>query len=227
MKERPILFSGPMVRAILEGRKTVTRRIVNDRSRCGYAHSEIASIEPGGFTTVSGIEFSWDTPYGEPGDRLWVRETWCPLDGDYKPIGRNQHVTPGGIISWRADHLDPKGDAGPLEWRPSIFMPRWASRIALDVTGVRVERLHEISNQDAMREGIPQMYGEARIGGLIPEPTTMEQWETARDRWDNSTSAENFSRLWDRINGERAPWTSNPLVWVLDFNLYLAATRAA
>ena len=113
MKEKPILFNGEMVKAILDGRKTMTRRVM--RGAC---------------------------PYGAVGDRLWVRETWCPLNQDYAPAARGVSLPSDGsnvIVSYRADHVDPRGDAMLLQWRPAIFMPRWASRITLRIVNVRLE----------------------------------------------------------------------------------------
>lgn len=168
MKERPILFSGPMVRAILGGRKTQTRRIVK-----------------------TGTPDDWNAcPYGVIGDHLWVRECFSKpyeLDIQAKCFTGFYRAT----------------DAGrKVKWMPSIFMPRWASRIALEITNVRIERLQDISEADAQREGwdwsnhdVMQTY----------DPVTMD---TAR-RW--------FQAKWDEINGKRAPWGSNPLVWLVEF----------
>ena len=98
-------------------------------------------------------------------------------------------------------------------------MPRWASRITLAVEAVRVERLHDVTRDDAMAEGIPQMHGEACSIGLIePRGGGPRNGPNSRDIWDNSTSVENYARLWDSINGKRAPWASNPWVWVVTFS---------
>lgn len=124
MKERPILFSGPMVRAIREARKTQTRRVVKE-------------IDPDEFVSSNEADnLALCCPYGAVGDRLWVRETWQGNQGD---------------IRYGADGDSLHGYNG---WRPSIFMPRWASRITLEVTGVRVERVQEISEEDAQAEGV-------------------------------------------------------------------------
>lgn len=174
MKERGILFSAPMVRAILSGRKTVTRRILGNQGAIigmdvPQAREHILSR----------------CPYGAAGDRLWVRETWMPHDTD---DSRN--------IRYRAD-----GDVANtnLPWKPSIFMPRWASRITLEVVGVRVERLQEITNADAVAEGVDPGMGFCDFS--IPH------------------HREAFERLWDEINGKRAPWASNPLVWRVEFRM--------
>ena len=198
MKERPILFSGPMVRAILEGRKTQTRRVVKGLTP-GHAHTgrsltglgypasmgkwwaEFLHSEPGSPIYVA-------CPYGQPGDRLWVRETWAlhPDDGE------------AGVL-WRA--TDPGWDAEGtgLKWRPSIFMPRWASRIELEVTGVRVERVQGISEADAQAEGVAAVQGD-------PE--------------DHVDPVDRFAQVWDGINGKRGHgWDVNPWVWVVEFRV--------
>lgn len=198
-KERPILFSAPMVRAILEGRKTMTRRVVSPRltpdgmwarddSRgCErlFRHGEVAPRGAKPWWPIGGINGAISRcPYGVPGDMLWVRETWAS-DVDGCPAG----------LSYRADHLDPRGDgpANPMRWRPSIFMPRWASRITLEVTGVRVERLQDITAGDAECEGV-----DAAHCGRIDA----------------------FERLWDSINSSRGyGWTVNPWVWVVTFKV--------
>src|SRR5574342_440540 len=132
MKERPILFSGPMVRAILEGRKSQTRRVAKLRS----------TRRPSGLVVFS---LHNRCPYGAPGDRLWVRETWCPVDDreeggklwvDYRATPRYSAEHPAG---WDAAPADIEA----LKWRPSIHMPHWASRISLEVTDVRCERLQD------------------------------------------------------------------------------------
>lgn len=188
MADKPILFSAPMVNAILGGRKTMTRRVV----------------KMGGVESVDGVPHAEDqygdwhklakfSPYGKPGDTLWVRETWCPLNLDYEAAPRNVLVPPDGanvIVSYRADHSDPRGDAKPLQWRPSIFMPRWASRITLRITEVKVERLQEMKREDAEAEGI----GDSPL------------WRPA------------FKQLWDSINAKRGyGWDANPWVWVVSF----------
>ena len=140
MKERPILFSGPMVRAILDGRKTMTRRIVKQQAdNGGYCQS----LDPDKGVWLVHNGGSIRCPYGQPGDRLWVRETWSAWTGGMTSCGEE-----------RAPQIEYKATSqseGP--WRPSIFMPRWASRILLEITDVRVERLNDISEEDAIAEG--------------------------------------------------------------------------
>ncbi len=184
MKERPILFSAPMVRAILDGRKTQTRRVVKHQP-----------IPPDAFPC----------PYGQPGDRLWVRESFQPIHAD----GVEREDTDWGTGKGYACHYPATDEI--IEWvdgddkitsrcKPSIHMPRWASRINLEITGVRVERLQEISGMDAMCEGVH-----------VP-PNLPNDWaklEFARHE---------FYHLWASINGEKS-WASNPWVWVVGFKL--------
>ena len=167
VKERPILFSGAMVRAILEGRKTQTRRALNRNK----LYNGFAFDDP---------RIARACPYGQPGDRLWVRETWHLW-------GPPEHQ----ILAYRADYEDPDS----YTWRPSIFMPRGYSRLMLEVVGARVERVQDISETDAIAEGM-QSPG-------IPAATT------------NRAA---FARLWDEINGARGyGWEANPWVWVVEF----------
>lgn len=204
MREHKIHFTGPMVRAILEGRKTQTRRVVKPPSRPPDRASDgtepvVVGVNPEGWPILASggghrrwrasRTWVWDSsPYGTPGDRLWVRETWqtvtTPADRDTSKL------------FYAADHGARPGFAeDDWRWRPSIHMPRWASRITLEVTGVRVERLQDISADDARAEG---------VDGLPPQGGSNEaQWR--------------FRSLWDSINGKRASWASNPWVWVIEF----------
>jgi len=159
-RERPILFNGPMVQAILAGTKTQTRRVV----KTDFHH------DPEKLTAAH-------CPHGNPGDRLWVRETWC--------------IQPGGY-GYRADN-DPTDN--PCKWRPSIHMPRIASRITLDITAVRVNRLQDITTLDIIDEGV---------------------WPVDHTFGDNKAHRK-WIKLWDSINGKKAPWASNPWVWVIEF----------
>lgn len=178
MKERPILFSAPMVRAIVAGTKTQTRRIV----------------KPGVLEDGWPIAYAAERcPYGAPGDRLWVRETWAKA-GEV-----------GDDIEYRADNPDPLG----ARWRPSIHMPRWASRLLLEVTAVRVERLQDISEDDACAEGVQELDGTLDELALYARAKKMGECATDSRVW--------FAELWDSINGTRAPWASNPFVWVVSF----------
>lgn len=220
MKERPILMSGPMVRAILDGRKTVTRRVMRT-NHVGYRAFYRWDGEPfrrammrcSNETAPGTSVFCENNRFGVPGDRLWVRETWA----DVEPLpsrtpaydGARFAVRPDGSSSelwYRADGemgvTSLLFDDGP-RWRPSIHMPRWASRITLEVLDVRVERLHEIDEEDAAREGV-----ERSVDGYWVEP--------GPDGPTLSTAREAFSHLWDIINGPGS-WASNPWVWRLEF----------
>lgn len=188
MKERPILFSGEMVRAILDGRKTQTRRIVKavgpDNWLKGASNHVVHALD--------------HCPYGQPGDRLWVRETWstCPMYDKQKPSEMGPEYF--GTIRYKAS-----GErSGKL--RPSIFMPRWASRITLEIKDVRVERLNSISEEDAKAEGAPD-YQE---GINAPPP------EDGDYQWCYAAS---FRNLWQSINGAES-WQANSWVWVIEFS---------
>lgn len=173
IREKPILFSGGMVRAILAGRKTQTRRIV----KC--------AIAIGGTDT--------NCPYGNTGDRLWVKETFCYTD-------ESINVEPGYVF--RATDPDWSEMEG-FKWKPSIFMPRKASRITLEIVSVRVERLQAISEADAMAEGVEQMSHGFRD-------------YSARLDCQLGDAKMSYFTLWESINGAGS-WDQNPLVWVLEF----------
>jgi hypothetical protein len=153
MKSRPILFSGAMVRAIQAGTKTQTRRIVTERHI-----PEVANRVTGTLHKVKPL--THECPYGYPGDTLWVRETWairklqagCWIE--YKADSSNARVT----------HADAERLALPADtWRPSIFMPRWACRLEVQIVGIRVERLQDISEADAQAEGVASVAAYAAL----------------------------------------------------------------
>lgn len=202
MKERPILFNGAMVRAILAGAKTQTRRVITaEWARC------LDLDDPDDRT--SALE---QCPYGKPGDRLWVRETW----GGDSLCGyayRADHP------DWLRFHGDGEQPSGP--WRPSIHMRREASRLTLEVVSVRVDRLQDISEEDAMAEGIVPM-----SSGDFPDYSVpIADWERVPDRC--VTAVDSFRSLWDSINAKCAPWASNPFVWVIEFRKVESAEAAA
>lgn len=205
-KERPILFSGPMVKAILEGRKTQTRRVIKPQPAETTDKVVMAgdgSCEVKFFSTVAnGIYLSSDNwrkcPYGQPGDLLWVRETAIigPKNGNDKLLFTTHEDDDGDKRYVQYLASNPHADwakAYGLKKTPSIFMPRWASRITLEVTAVRVERLQGISEEDAQKEGVSF---------------------SLRDSFMDS-----FFALWNEINGKTYPWESNPFVWVVEFKV--------
>jgi hypothetical protein len=184
---RPIPFSGPMVLALLAGTKTQTRRVITP-PLSEKAHSPFQGADGLWRWMTGDVSYRDDErrcPCGQPGDRLWVRETWGLLD----------------IVSpcYRADDKSAVPASG--RWRPSIHMPRWASRLTLEVTEVRVQLLQEISEEDAKAEGVEPI--RERVANGV-------NWSSAR---------EGFHHLWDSINGERAAWESNPWVWAVSFKV--------
>ncbi|MBD9415876.1 hypothetical protein IB234_15040 [Pseudomonas sp. PDM16] len=194
MTERPILFSGPMVRAIIEGRKTVTRRVAKP-----VKHPDLGNIyAPGALVLEHEPQHVIDRacPYGQPGDRLWVRETFA-VYGDEK----------FAAIHYRADRPHDVGRKG-VGYKPSIHMPRWVCRILLEITAVRVERLQDISEDQAEAEGTQ---------GCVPycQSPYDSDGAPACDCM-NLTYKESFQALWSSINGANS-WAANPWVWVVEF----------
>ncbi len=203
MKERPMLFSAPMVRAILDGRKTVTRRAVKPQPA-----GEIRRGEPD-FNHWIDTKY-WERqnqkenrgigtrgfacPYGQPGgDRLYVRETWAAPHA-------YDHLPPRLIPQDARIHYAATEERGGLRWRPSIHMPRAASRITLEINGVRVERLQEIDIADAQAEGVSD------TGAFILDGEGNEQGGPIAE----------YAVLWEQINGPGS-WDENPFVWVVTF----------
>lgn len=196
VKETPILFSTPMVRAILDGRKTQTRRAVDEQwsGRLGLASASLARYFPA------------RSPYGDRGDDLWVKETWRTsksLD-DVKPT----NLRAGAAIEYRAGGNNVHGYCaagmpGMGRWRPSIFMCRWMSRLTLEITGLRVERLQDIGEADAQAEGVERLsHGFRDYSGKLDV------------QFGQATSS--YLTLWDAINGSGS-WAANPWVWVVEF----------
>ncbi len=217
IKERPLLFSAPMVRAILEGRKTVTRRPLK---------------LPHGFweTSVTGelVPIPVNCPHGKPGDRLYVRET-CFIN-DYREASVPVDERASCEIHYRADGIpDFEGEEELIRWRPSIHMPRWASRILLEITDVRVERLQDISDDQAKAEGcFFTDYGQQCFHGgtgwkdVGDCPAKVGHQQRNGWAWDKTTSHEQclftprfaFANLWNSTGGD---WDANPWVWVVEF----------
>ena len=192
MKEHGMIYQGWGVRAILDDRKTQTRRVILKPER--YNHIR---------------ECVYCCPYGIERSRLWVREAWAVIWTEYEPDWEYQ-------TAWDVPHrIEYKADSGakypgdwPAEdgsdpycpkWRPSIHMPRWASRITLEITDVRVERVQEISEEDAIAEGIMR-------------------WQSERLQREDKGARTDFQALWDSINLKRGyGWETNPWVWVISF----------
>lgn len=212
MTERPMLFNAEMVRAVLDGRKTQTRRPFKPQGGrlWEYSHDLRVPMYQGDGRYEM---FPAPCPYGAVGDRLWVRETWA----HYQTVGPGGEVS-DGRAGYRADGFDgiedfrdytkteAEGEAEYViingdHWRPSIHMPRWASRITLEVTGVRVERVQSIRGSDAVAEGAPVPTN--GIGEAVPCP--IEDW---------------FRPLWDSVYTKRGlGWSVNPWVWVVEFRV--------
>lgn len=191
-KSRPILFSGPMVRAILDGRKTVTRRAIKPQPRyrgrvilCDWLyHNCEPERQRYGFSTE---DADIPCPYGSPGDRLWVRETWSPIP-EMKPSGYFTDPKWKNRTCWYAADNDRPIWGG--KWKPSIFMPRAMSRITLEIKSVNIERLQDITEEDAIKEGFEQT-----------------EFILSRRR---------FELLWAELNGKES-WAQNPWVWRIEF----------
>jgi hypothetical protein len=203
-----------MVKAILEGRKTQTRRIIqceqliDDPNHWRFGAFRTHPWLLGNFATFnntapSGSEIFVKNNYGVAGDRLWVRETWAPRlseDGlDYKNPRYVKYRSTTNHPSSPHDPMD--WHSWPSKWRPSIHMPRWASRITLEITKVRVERLQDISGEDVKAEGMAlsptELYSDVNTGDKLRQQ---------------------YRRLWDSLHGKGA-WDKNPFVWVIEFRL--------
>ncbi|HBR0482725.1 TPA: hypothetical protein L9G90_005426 [Klebsiella pneumoniae] len=194
MTERGMIFNAEMVRAILDGRKTQTRRPIKWKQTrfTEIGEREDGSKWPWSEDAEHACDFWHPCPFGAVGDRIWVRETW------------NKY---GGLLTYRADRdwIDDmrKETVCTAKWVPSIHMPRWASRILLEITDVRVERLNSISQEDAQAEGLEltgwrPTYSDPDSGGEVMTPY------------------DNFAELWSSIYGDES-WQANPWVWVIEF----------
>jgi hypothetical protein len=223
VKERPILFSAPMVRALLDGRKTQTRRMVKPQP-LSQGYTPLISYNHG----VAEISFGphdegprglrwWRSPYGQPGDALYVKETW-QADVEDAPL-KPSEIKPGRPIFYAAGGDKNRGALAVQSggWRPSLFMPRWASRITLEITGVRVERLNDCSKTDAEAEGLVRLPATGRYA-----ISKGDQYFGAA--WFDPRAA--YQALWEQINGPGS-WEVNPWVWVVEFRRVETATAAA
>nr|BFD58945.1 hypothetical protein CKG001_10520 [Bdellovibrio sp. CKG001] len=216
MKERPILFNAEMVRAILDGRKTQTRRVVKVPQPMPGAGFRVYQSSNGEWFFERG-DIQWATfkcPFGKPGDRLWVKETWGWFtpnwdgiewvpDRPFKEVREKkfgQGYVDGNLI-WAADGSFAWADEDSMEersaWKPSIHMPRWASRITLEIKSVRIERLQDISNDDAKSEG---------FDSLGADDFPHASWSPRQV----------FGKTWVSLYGEES-WQQNPWVWVIEF----------
>lgn len=227
VKERPILMSGPMIKAILEGRKSMTRRVVKPMPFIDFPtgfrlqeqykldhHPKCSFVQAGMLCDCEAIYEPWKKeriaacPYGKVGERLWVRETWAIADIYDKDSGNEGQMpfelnrgTRGISIWYRAGGQKAYKSATRGRWRPSIFMPKAASRITLEITGVRVERVDQISAWDIECEGTPE------------NPMNQPIY-----RNDHFQRRKDFKYLWNSINDKRGfGWDSNPFVWVVSF----------
>ncbi|WP_257394092.1 hypothetical protein [Enterobacter hormaechei] len=214
MKERGMIFNGEMVRAILDGRKTQTRRIMKVQPSDGFhpthngydldlnAHWYTPGVvDKNGYLQpakkdvfgVADENEGYTCPFGAVGDRIWVRETFCAVPDYDEPAGCS-------ALLYAADGNGPYG-----KWTPSIHMPRCASRITLEITGVRVERLNTISQEDAQAEGMELTVWRQHTLTRIAEGEVL-------------TPYDNFAQLWESIYGEGS-WHTNPWVWVIEFKV--------
>jgi hypothetical protein len=219
IKERPILFSAPMVRAILEGRKTVTRREVKPSKRSADTQFELHQQPDGSWLPLhtfeescmddQGTEHPITCPYGQPGDRLWVRETFIDLRGtgvEHRP----DPDSPLQRYAYAADcrlgsHSDEARKNFGLKYKPSIHMPRAACRILLEITDVRVERLQDISEDQAKAEGVRLYTDHAELG---------DWWHVEGIETYSADPRKSFELLWSSVGGD---WQANPWVWVVEF----------
>lgn len=246
MKERPILFSGPMVRAILEGRKTQTRRVVKHKGQSppewATFAQELSNISWNARLDKKNGLFRWScaedegvqsirrwpydgrggyaipSPYGKPGDRLWVRETWNGTWHDTDGA-ENMHIAyaaDGGeqFVIAPEDYVLPKAAAKTGGWVSPLFIKRFASRLLLEITDVRVERLQNISKADAIAEG---------IDAPSTAPTNITPWRNylvkqPAGAYNFSTPQRSYMSLWDCINGSGSS-DKNPWVWAITFKV--------
>lgn len=222
MRERPLLFSDPMVRALLSGQKTQTRRVVKPQP--DGIHAGIPFINGHGQGGTGTRDRFIRCPYGQPGDRLWVREAWGYRGSAISTAwpGIQKLTIEYRADNQRAEYERPSNDDSGLpkqrpcrpdedyiedyyngyltrywkQWRPSIHMPRWACRLVLEIVSVRVERLQDITEGDAMAEGI--------------------NWRDVPDSHIGTVRRQHFIELWESINGAES-WAANPWCWVIEF----------
>jgi len=236
---KPIIFSGESVRAILEGRKTMTRRVIKapkiralplnpekkhilfdmndaypncDRLKVSFAHPN------DGFRPDDKIYRNIECPYGQVGDRLWVKETWKPSVSTSIPVECRIYYKACGYKDVSGLNLHRTIPLKQDKWRSPIFLFRWASRITLEITGIKVERLQDISPADATHEGIGIYAGfevqcaEGYEGGIGYRNYYIE------DDYDLNSPIDSYKTYWDSLNAKRGySWDTNPFVWVISF----------
>lgn len=212
MTERPIPFDDATVRAILAGHKSQIRRVIKNipwRGGCNPNFSQASAFSNAGEFRIAGSQemtTGFRCPFGRPGDRLWVREKWAP-----RTLGRwgvlDKHMLP----LYRASEDRPEWEG---IWRRSVHMPRWACRLVLEITDVRVERLHQISHRDAIKEGARRI--DVPAGYDQKYSTDPVAWadivEGRADAYNDPRHA--FRDLWTSTVGD---WDTNPWVWVIEF----------
>lgn len=245
MKEIPILMSAPMVRAILADEKTQTRRIVKPQPlyTAGTRRRFIIPDDSPKKWLAWGGDFVDLCPHGVAGNRLWVRETWRLTGGGahgvnvvYRAEDTDEkiHTFPKAYKELRLDslgrkYIEPdddksdKFDRHGTNWRPSIFMPRWASRITPEITGVECQRLHEITEEDLLAEGVRIPAHDDRplirlSGKFLPSSYWPEKWPELRQRADYEFQLlrGEYAALWETLNGPGS-WAANPFVWKVTF----------
>ena len=215
MNDKPILFSAPMVRAILAGTKTQTRRIIKCPAHYQIEEKDDGKPWPWMYDSERDRDHFMPCPYGQPGDRLWVRETWMPdaprngewADTSFYGCGMSplSEIPECYRKPWHCLFRATWDGCELVGWKSSIHMPRWASRITLEVTSVRVERLKAISEADAIAEGI------------TPLPHHPGRWLSGHRPGLNYPSAVSaYRELWESINGPGS-WEANPWVWCVSF----------
>lgn len=244
VKERPILFSGPMVRALLDGRMTQTRRVVRPQPHHGPVGQMVNLGGPDWAMDDGDLSGQWRCPYGVPGDRLWVRETWqvaqesldwetgseydvFSWDDMYGPAQDWLHGDARGGIKSRVFYAADGEDRNPsafygvigldgkviekpaICWHPSVHMPRWASRLTLEITEVRAERLQDISDRGQPNDCIAE--------GVFADDFAVKTSEWL-ERGFSSIEKARFHDLWTSINGPDS-WDANPWVWAVSFNV--------
>lgn len=237
MKERPIIFSGEMVRAILEGRKTQTRRVIKPQMEMSGHNRDGKSIiewkEKGILKSLANAAMViLECPYGQPGDRLWVQETWakCLGSGFCQPFERylKGDQSPWGIGA--VYKATPHPDYRLGKWSPSVHMPRWASRITLEIAGIRVERLQDISEKDAIAEGATFRKGAgwcmdwSRVGQPVERKLSTMNYppnELITEHFiANDTARGAFFTYIESVNKDDRLVDKNPWVWVVEFPLF-------